>query len=334
MRSPLWIVPVMLLVTVAGTVPPVASHAAQIDVQVANFAFTPRDIVINQGDSVRWFWTSGSHTVTNGTNPGEAGAGALFNASMTSASTEFIRVFNDPPGLIPYHCAPHWFVGMTGTITVNPSGPAAATHVVAVREFEFDPRVVTVEVGDTVRWVWENGSHTTTSGASSNQIHSPGALWNAPITQASPSFDFVVPDTAGLLPYFCVPHELAGMRGVIAVGSATGLPDDHGITGRFSELRAPFPNPTGGSSTIVFHLDRGAEVSLDVFDLRGAKVAHLAGGYTGEGYHVVHWNGYADHGHVTAPGIYFVRLRAGGESETRKIIRASHDADHAHAGHH
>ena len=50
-------------------------------------------------------------------------------------------------------------------VTLGVSGPAmAAIHDVIVRDFEFDPDTVTVEPGDTVRWIWESGDHTVTSG--------------------------------------------------------------------------------------------------------------------------------------------------------------------------
>ena len=39
----------------------------------------------------------------------------------------------------------------------------ASTILITVEDFEFDPAVITVNVGDTILWIWDEGVHTTTS---------------------------------------------------------------------------------------------------------------------------------------------------------------------------
>ncbi|HUU85283.1 MAG TPA: CHRD domain-containing protein [Phycisphaerae bacterium] len=90
----------------------------------------------------------------------------------------------------------------------------AATHEVIVRNFEFDPADITVAPGDTVRWVWESGSHTVTSGTDCTYDE---LYFDDPMTSGDPDFEFVIPDDVAEIPYFCRPHCFLGMVGLITV---------------------------------------------------------------------------------------------------------------------
>jgi len=93
-------------------------HAATHVVQQIGFTFDPEDITITQGDTVRWEWNSGIHTVTNGTGADDPDAGTLFDAPLDTDNQVFEYVF-DTPGLVPYFCRPHELLGMVGTVTVE-----------------------------------------------------------------------------------------------------------------------------------------------------------------------------------------------------------------------
>lgn len=90
----------------------------------------------------------------------------------------------------------------------------ATIHVVQVANFQFSPSVVSdVIVGDTMRWIWVSGSHTTTDDPSSQAATSlpDGApTWNAIINSTSTTFDYKV-TVAGQYNYLCVPHK-SGMK--------------------------------------------------------------------------------------------------------------------------
>ena len=90
----------------------------------------------------------------------------------------------------------------------------ATTHEVIVRNFAFAPSAITVAPGDTVRWTWESGIHTVTSGA---PCAFDGLYFDAPSDSVNTSFEFVVPTGVSSIPYFCRPHCIAGMTGVITV---------------------------------------------------------------------------------------------------------------------
>ncbi len=81
--------------------------------------FTPADLVVEQGDFVRWVYASISftHTTTSGANCTFNG---LWSASLTPTSTQFAEQFSFAPGPFPYFCSPHCLCcGMKGVVTVT-----------------------------------------------------------------------------------------------------------------------------------------------------------------------------------------------------------------------
>ncbi len=87
------------------------------EVQVANFSFTPDEIDIVVGDTVRWVWVGGTHTATSGSNCTPDG---LFDAPLNSSSTSFEFTF-ESLGDVPYFCVPHCGLGMDGVVRVGQS---------------------------------------------------------------------------------------------------------------------------------------------------------------------------------------------------------------------
>jgi len=102
---------------------PLAATAAVHEVTVGDNFFSPSELTIQVGDTVRWVNAAGgnSHNVTSNT-----GAWA---ASPTASSFTFEVVFNSP-GSFPYRCTPHSSV-MTGTITVQGQASSAELAVTA-----------------------------------------------------------------------------------------------------------------------------------------------------------------------------------------------------------
>ncbi len=101
------------------------ARASTIDVTQSGFGFTPQHVTIQVGDTVRWNWTSLGHTVTEGTD-GVINGNELFTSPLDSATPVFSFTFSAafvganpmPGGVYRYFCEPHFFAGMTGTITV------------------------------------------------------------------------------------------------------------------------------------------------------------------------------------------------------------------------
>jgi hypothetical protein len=71
-----------------------------------------------------------------------------------------------------------------------------------------------------------------------------------------------------------------------------------------------YPNPFNPSTTIAFGLPVQSQVTVQVFNLLGQKVAEVAGGVYSAGYHDVVWNGTINGGGSASSGVYFYRIEA------------------------
>jgi plastocyanin len=97
--------------------------------QVALF-FTPNQVVIHPGDTVRWQWHSANHTVTEGTD-GLINGNELFTSALNSSVQTFQFTFTPaflaanphPGGRYDYFCQIHFAMGMTGVIFVADPPP-------------------------------------------------------------------------------------------------------------------------------------------------------------------------------------------------------------------
>lgn len=81
------------------------------------------------------------------------------------------------------------------------------------------------------------------------------------------------------------------------------------------------PNPFASSTTLTFRTNAESAVRAEVFDVRGARVRTLLEARLGAGEHRVQWDGRDDGGRSGAPGVYFVRVRAGAQDVVRKVVR-------------
>jgi flagellar hook assembly protein FlgD len=80
------------------------------------------------------------------------------------------------------------------------------------------------------------------------------------------------------------------------------------------------PNPFTPRTSLRFELAEARSVDLDIYDIRGALVQRLVRGVLPAGRHERVWDG-TDHGGRQVPGgVYFVQMRAGALSQTRKVL--------------
>jgi hypothetical protein len=162
-------------------------------------------------------------------------------------------------------------------------------------------------------------------------------LYRRPRVAEAPSSDYARLNASlitGRSPYEYVDRETEAGReyeylleGVdLAGGTATFGP----VVGRASGKARPKaaalyqnrPNPARGETTFAFTLPVAGEASLEVFDAAGRKVKTLYAGGAPAGDTEVVWNLADDAGRPLAPGVYVYRLRAGGETASRKLVMA------------
>jgi plastocyanin len=119
------------------------------------------------------------------------------------------------------------------TSSTPPStAPSTMTvHVGAGAANSFSPQMVSINVGDTVTWVWDGGPHTVTSGSPgavdgtfcslpAGTAPSASACNSTSYAQSSGSYSYTFP-AAGTFAYFCTVHG-AMMTGTVVVGSGGG----------------------------------------------------------------------------------------------------------------
>ncbi len=120
------------------------------------------------------------------------------------------------------HYGRYSLYGLAGWALVGPLSSQAATTTVDVQNFVFNPAAVTINVNDSVNWVWVSGFHNTTS--------NPGdtTMW-ASSSMTGGSFSFTFP-AAGNFPYVCTIHAGIGMTGSVTVQGGANVPPSVAIT--------------------------------------------------------------------------------------------------------
>ncbi len=102
---------------------PNAANSASCDfvpdhiVEVSNNVFTPKDLVINAGESVRWMNVQGFHNVNGSLDAYPDNPEGFINGQAASGAWTFDYTFT-MVGVYDYQCDPHVGLGMVGTVTV------------------------------------------------------------------------------------------------------------------------------------------------------------------------------------------------------------------------
>ena len=88
-----------------------------------------------------------------------------------------------------------------------------------------------------------------------------------------------------------------------------------------------YPNPFNPETWIPYHLSKGTEVTLTIYDIRGVLVRALTLGHQAAGVYesrarAAYWDGKNQLGEQVASGLYFYTLTAGEFTATRKLLIA------------
>jgi len=209
----------------------------------------------------------------------------------------------------------------TPSLPVTATG-AADTFITGAFDFaQFDADgnqatfvdTITIHPGDVVLWKWQHGVHTTTNGVVGDP--NSGQLWDHTITVSSQEFAHAFPDE-GDYPFWCTiePPAMLGMIRVRATVPVEPKPAGIGFIG------SPLPNPSTGAVAFRLAVDRAMRARVEIYDARGRLVAVPvdrelpAGPFSGA------WDGRSRQGDRPAPGVYYLRLRAGRVTDQRRFV--------------
>ena len=97
------------------------------------------------------------------------------------------------------------------------------------------------------------------------------------------------------------------------------------LTPKETTLLPNYPNPFNPETWIPYHLAHAADVTLTIYNTKGAVVRRFELGHRPAGFYTAranaaYWNGRNASGELVASGVYFYQLRAGGYSALRRMV--------------
>ncbi|CAF3730991.1 unnamed protein product [Rotaria sp. Silwood1] len=186
---------------------------------------------------------------------------------------------------------------------------------ITVANFSFTPATTNAFVGDTIKFQWSNGSHTTTCDGTNGTTRPVGAAsWNANMSSATPTFMYKI-TTAGNYHYVCLPHA-PDMAGDI-IATVSGINNISSLAEVFS-LAQNYPNPFNPTTKINFSIPKSGYVTLKVYDILGNEVSNLVNENLSTGTYSVDFNA-AVSGNALSSGVYFYRLNTSDFTEVKKM---------------
>jgi formylglycine-generating enzyme required for sulfatase activity len=191
------------------------------------------------------------------------------------------------------------------------SNSASATHPVA----NLKPNELGLYdmSGNVIEWCWDRWGYYTSASQTDPQgpTEGPqrdlrGGHWGMYSTDATVKYRSygVTAQRIGNIGFRCVQSQQSGTE----VEVWNGLPQSFG-------MEQNYPNPFNPTTTINYRLPIQAHVTLKVFDVLGREVATLVNQIQEPGYKSVSFNA-----NNLASGIYYYRLQAGTNIETKKLL--------------
>ncbi len=181
----------------------------------------------------------------------------------------------------------------------------ATVHTVNVSNFAFSPSNLTVDVGDTIMWVWVSGNHTTTS----LSVPSGALAWDEVMDSGNQIYMYEV-TVEGTYNYDCTFHPVS-MTGTItalapnSIKTAATLAD-----GLFIQSLN-----NGASLNVSYQLNKPTLVKVTMMDLTGKVAKILLNSNQSSGKFNT-----AFATEELRNGLYIVEMIAGNERYTRRVI--------------
>jgi plastocyanin len=150
-----------------------------------------------------------------------------------------------------------WFVLLFTFLFFIPKTQAMVWVIQAI-DNDFRPNFINLQIGDTIKWQWVNGVHTT----SSNGIPFTASPWNALLDSTHTSFTYVV-TVAGTYNYVSV-LNVPFMTGIFST-PVTGIDEASTI---FGNVKAWW-NSSGNEAIVQFEMKQNATVKVELINLNG-----------------------------------------------------------------
>ena len=123
------------------------------------------------------------------------------------------------------------------------------------------------------------------------------------------------------------PDDIGGATALYTFGAggtqravAVAIDEDYDVVPTQFAMVSNYPNPFNPSTTIRFNLTNASNVSLDVYNMLGQKVASLYNGLGHTGANEVTWNGMNDFNQSVDSGVYVYRLSTPNGAVSGKMI--------------
>ena len=129
------------------------------------------------------------------------------------------------------------------------------------------------------------------------------------------------PDTSQWSRFGCRPHDLVSStyRITLVRDGIVGVERSGITTPPDFSLGQGYPNPFSTTTSVNYTLSRTAQVQIDICDALGRSIKVLTETVETPGVHQVNWDGTDHTGHPMPAGVYLVRLRGGGNVQTRSV---------------
>ena len=238
-------------------------HMAQATVhviQVSNFMYTPSDLAVSCGDTVRFQWITGTHPTTS-----ESG---LWTTFTLSAAMPTFDVVIAAAGTYPYYCEFHGGaggIGMSGTITATCAPPVCNTPT----------GVAAINItSNSAKIKWD-----AVAGATKYQIYyrvSGVATWSKAnttslskkLTGLSPSttYQYKVKTICGL-----TSSAFSSIQTFTTMAFTDEGPDQKTMEGHdmHEPMLGVYPNPSDGTFQVVMDHVHVEQVTIRVYDISG-----------------------------------------------------------------
>jgi hypothetical protein len=106
---------------------------------------------------------------------------------------------------------------------------------------------------------------------------------------------------------------------IVRIGAASASVPDDAPPARLTLQAAP--NPFRSAATVVWYQPAAGAARLGIYDVRGRLVAERRLGGERAGWRRALWDGRSAAGGEAPGGVYWLRLRAGGDVAVAKVVR-------------